>query len=328
MIDGVDMSNKILDLISEYQHAVIKTLILMQKSGIKMPRNRFEWINYKIPSHGKLKGDLDYSKHGAGCKVYYVNEVVDFDFGVNGEIDEFDFYKIWLFSSGNLKKFGIKDDSELIHLFDLEVNSREIAHSCDGWYYLAHKKRLYAIDVDVREPNDSLPMRHNDLVLLLYWDYFYAAELMCRNYKGISHKTDSLLDLENNDRLECKIYFSSWLGYLYVTCEAFKKLKLRVLLLNERPLDFIELVPKADEIGKLINRHSDALRKYRNGVFHLRDNLDSLTEFFSVKENRIEWADELQSTLLSFFKEYRMKCELHYIINHRLSESSLHENNC
>lgn len=45
-----------------------------------MPRNRFEWINYKIPSHGKLKGDLDYSKHGAGCKVYYVNEVVDFDF--------------------------------------------------------------------------------------------------------------------------------------------------------------------------------------------------------------------------------------------------------
>lgn len=70
--------------------------------------------------------------------------------------------------------------------------------------------------------------------------------------------------------------------FLGVVCEGFRGLNIRLLLNNERPNTFQELLPISDAIGTLMKAHSDSLRKFRNNVFHMRENSDFLSHF-SIK---------------------------------------------
>lgn len=64
-----------------------------------------------------------------------------------------------------------------------------------------------------------------------------------------------------------------------------------MLVKDDRPPEFSELIPKADELGKLVKKHGDALRKFRNNVFHLRENIEEIEGFFRERPNRVEWAE-------------------------------------
>ncbi len=99
------------------------------------------------------------------------------------------------------------------------------------------------------------------------------------------------------------IYFFTWLGFLGVTCEGFKKIGMRLLLQNERPDQFRELIPKSDEIGRAMKRHSDPLREVRNNVFHLRDDTEAIKRFFADEAGRLAWAEELHKKFVQFFSD-------------------------
>jgi hypothetical protein len=101
---------------------------------------------------------------------------------------------------------------------------------------------------------------------------------------------------------------------------------MRILLDNERPCDFKELLPISDGIGKLMKEHSNSLRTFRNNIFHLRENTDFLRHFFDEEVERIPWARELHLKFSEFFSQYRVFCEVHYIINGRKGESTLMKN--
>ncbi|WP_296661731.1 hypothetical protein [Paraburkholderia sp.] len=170
---------------------------------------------------------------------------------------------------------------------------------------------------------DLLPHRDMDRVHVLYAHYFLAADLMRSHYAKLRDKWDSRNQISQNNRVNFGIYFCSWLGFLGVTSEGFRDLNLRLLLQRERPASFAELTNKSDEIGKIMKKHEDPLRKFRNDVFHLRKNSDGMTKFLSGEVNRLEWAEELHEKFSEFFSEYRILCEVHYILNGRNSESQL-----
>lgn len=109
----------------------------------------------------------------------------------------------------------------------------------------------------------NLPPRDKDAVLTLYAHYFLAAELMLKNYKKLLAKWNQRSRLSQNDRVQLSIYFCTWLGFLGVTAEGFKKLAVRKLVQDVRPPDFVELVLQSDELGRLLKKHDDALRKFR-----------------------------------------------------------------
>jgi hypothetical protein len=165
--------------------------------------------------------------------------------------------------------------------------------------------------------SEALPSRDKDEVLTLYAHYFLASELMLKNYKKISTKWDQRGQLSRNDRVNFSIYFCTWLGFLRVTAEGFKKIAVHKLLQNARPEDFVGLIPQADALGKLLKKHDDALREFRNDVFHLRESPDKIERFFREQPDRIKWAHELQLAFGGFFSEYRILCQVHYLIEGR-----------
>lgn len=184
------------------------------------------------------------------------------------------------------------------------------------------------IIVSSKKQYDNLPHRDEDSVLTLYAHYFLVAELMRKNFTKLRAKLEQRGHLSQNDSVDLRIYACTWLGFLGVICEGFKKLNIRLLLLEARPLDFRELIPRSDEIGKAIKQHADPLREFRNSIFHLRSDVAASRKFFENKTSRIKWAEELHVDFRAFFSEYRILCEFHYAMSGRTSEMQADRSRC
>jgi hypothetical protein len=171
---------------------------------------------------------------------------------------------------------------------------------------------------------DLLPHRNQDAVLTLYAHYFLAAVIMRENFDKLEAERKSRGRLSKRITVDQGIYFTTWLGFLGVTCEGFRKLNMRALLQNNRPPEFQELLVKSNGLGRVMNLHADELRQLRNSIFHLRDDTEAINKFFAEKAIRKVWAEELNSDFTSFFSDYRVLCEVHYVTTNRTSESHLH----
>ena len=314
------MNRKLADLIRDYQAKVHEALVLMQRSGIRMPDSSWQWIKTDIPQKGLLDGDIEYMKHGAGCTVYLPDGEVDFDFGTRGEIKGFDMWRLSIFANDELSKYGFESQDVLERHFETAVSQGYVVRSDDSLFYVANITRELAVDLDIRLPGDNLPPRNLDIVLVLHSHYFQAAELMLENYDNLYKKWKKNNSLSHRKFVDLRIYQSSWLGFLAVTCEGFEKIRMHLLLRNSRPAVFAELIPKSDPIGKLIKQHRNPLREFRNNTFHLREDPGAIRNFFSPDANRLSWARDLHDAFTDFFSAYRFQCEIHYSNNGRWGE--------
>ena len=169
----------------------------------------------------------------------------------------------------------------------------------------------------------KVPARDEDPLLTLYAHYYLPAELMFENYKRLLNKWQKQGRLAPGESLKYRIYFGTWLGLLGVVTEGFKQLAVRKLIQDARPSDFIELVPECNALGRLLNKHDSELRKFRNKIFHLRDTATDIIGFLTA-QGRLEWAEEVQSSFKKFFSNYRVFCEVHYILQGEVHRKSLH----
>lgn len=308
-------------LITEFQSRVRDAVALMYRSGMTMPNSSFAWLRADIPPTGILDGGIEYFKHGAGCEVRLKTGAVDFDFGESGEIDGFDLWRLTKFTRGRLPFFSFDNAEQIEQSFNAAVACSDLDPSRGGLYYLAGTSRMLAIDIDSTQPGDTLPSQNHDMVMTLYAHYFEAADLMRENFEKLDAKLKKRGKLSRNDEVQNRIYFLTWLGFLWATCEGFtKKINMHRLLTDERPHNFKELLPESDALGKLIKAHFHPLREVRNNVFHLRDNPEKIRKFFSKEADRLSWALELHDALKRFFSNYRIQCAVHYAMNSRKGE--------
>jgi hypothetical protein len=314
------VNKQLADLIHDYQAKVHEALILMHRSGIRMPNSNLQWVKTDIPQKGLLDGDITYVKHGIGCTVHLPNGTVDFDFGRLGEINGFDVWRLFLFAGEKLSTYGFESEDTLVRCFEAAVSEGHLVRSDDYLFYIANLTRALAIDIDSRLPDDNLPARNLDIVMVLHSHYFQAAELMLENYDNLRRKWKKNNSLSYRKVVDLRIYLSSWLGFLAVTCEGFENLGMHLLLSNNRPAAFEELIPKSDAVGKLIKRHRNPLRELRNKTFHLREDPEAIRRFFDPDANRLPWARELHNAFADFFSAYRVECEVHYANNGRRGE--------
>lgn len=317
------MNENLYRLIIDFQDAVKTALKLMHRSGIKMPSSSYEWIKYNIPGVGKLDGGLEYFKHGAGCRVELNSGSLDFDFGMLGEVGGFNAWWLTYFAGKNLTSYGFRNYDDVAEHLKISLDGGDLICPDHDLCYIANVPYTYAIDIDSRNSGDLLPSRNHDRVLILYFHYFETANLMFENYEKINKKMDINRHLSQRQAFDLKIYLFTWLGFLGVACEGFKKLNMRVLLQSERPTEFNKLLPISDNIGKLMKEHSDSLRVFRNNVFHLRQDVEFLHHFFERDVGRLVWAQELHKALSHFFSKYRISCEVHYVLNGRKGESDM-----
>lgn len=169
---------------------------------------------------------------------------------------------------------------------------------------------------------ETLPHRDQDVVMTLYSHYYIAADLMFKNYKKLNSQLEKDGRLSRNRSIDWRIYLTTWLGYLAVTAEGFRKIGVRKLLNTSRPTEFEEVIERANMIGKMLKEHDDALRTFRNNIFHLRDDADGVTRFFREKPDRLSWAEELHTTFEKFFSSYRISFLVHCVRNARGEEAS------
>ncbi|WP_423367510.1 DUF6896 domain-containing protein [Burkholderia sp. LMG 32019] len=320
------MSDEFKRLIVEYKNAISEALVVMQRSGIRMPYSSYDWVYMGIPMGGELEGGGYYWKHGVGCDVRLPEKSVDFDFGENGEIGGFDAWWLAKFAGVNLKEYGFNSADELDKYVNFLTSAGVLIRSLGGQWFVSGEEPVYAIDVDGRKPGDNLPLKTKDPILALHEHQFQAADLMRKNYKKILDKLKKHDRLSQNEKIDVRIYLSTWLGFLRVTCEGFSTLGIRRLLQEERPDEFKEVVGQHDVVVKLEKQHRDALREFRNNTFHPQRNFRVRWEFFDSGKGRIPWAHELHEEVAQFFSSYRFQCEIHYFVQGRLSELDMRQN--
>lgn len=314
------MNEQLANLIHDYQAKIHEALVLMQRSGIRMPGSGWQWIRTNVPQRGALDGNIEYVKHGAGCTVYLPDGTIDFDFGKHGEIKGFDTWRLSVFANGKLSTYGFESTDDLDRHFEKAVAEGHLVGSHDSLFYVANVTRELAVDLDSRLPGDNLPARNLDMVLVLHSQYFQAAELMLENFENLYRGWKKKNSLSHRKFVDLRIYQSSWLGFLAVTCEGFEKLGMHRLLQNSRPAAFEALIPKSDPIGRLIKRHRSPLREFRNNTFHLREDPEAIRSFFEPDAGRLLWARDLHDAFKDFFSAYRLECEIHYSSNGRWGE--------
>lgn len=168
----------------------------------------------------------------------------------------------------------------------------------------------------------TLPHRDEDAVMTLYVHCFLSADLMLKNYKKLSARWDKDGRISKSRYIDFRIYVTTWLGYLAVTAEGFKKLGMRRLLEGSRPNEFEDVIEQANTVGRMLKEHDDALRKFRNNIFHLRDDSNEVMRFFYEKPGRLAWAEELHSAFRKFFSGYRVSFFVHCLRNQRSDEAS------
>lgn len=297
----------------------------MQRSGIRMPASSMDWVYMDIPESGGLGGEVSYYKHGAGCEVKFSNGLIDFDFGEMGEVGGFDVWRLTIFAGDKLSDYGFSDSDSLRRCVDSLAAAGALTQSIYGQYYISSVDPLYAIDVDGRSPGDNLPLKSQDPILSLYTIHFQAADLMRENYEKLCGKWEKNNHLGLSDRIKVKIYMSSWLGYLNVVCEGFWKLSVGDLLRECRPERFKDIIHQYDVVEELFGRHIYELKGFRNNLFHPRQDMRVVRDFFNRSEDRISWAHELHKEIARFFSSYRVNCEVHCALQGRLSELDIRQ---
>lgn len=131
------MDSRLFALVSDYQAVVCQAVELLVASGIERPTSNTSWAGLDIPQSGELKGQIRYYKHGYGCAVHFPGNVVDFDFGSNGEINGFDAWRLVGFAGIRLRAYGFSEEAELKTAFAAAVECGELRFSGYLLYYLS-----------------------------------------------------------------------------------------------------------------------------------------------------------------------------------------------
>ena len=117
-------------LIDDYKAAVERAVESLEATGIPRPASTTEWVGYDVPGRGELNGGGKYFIHGFGCAVRLPDLFVDFDFGDDGQIDGFDWYRLSTFAGSRLLTcYDIEDEASLRSLFDAASRDGELLHS-------------------------------------------------------------------------------------------------------------------------------------------------------------------------------------------------------
>lgn len=130
------MDSRLSTLITDYQGSVGQAVELMAASGFERPASNADWVCLEIPQIGELSGGISYFKHGYGCAVHLPGGAVNFDFGLDGEIDGFNASRLIMYAGVRLSGYGFSSEAELQKVFDAATNSGEMRFSGDILYYL------------------------------------------------------------------------------------------------------------------------------------------------------------------------------------------------
>lgn len=138
------MVERLIKMIKEFQANVLEAASLFEKyKGVtqsKLARSRFEGL----ATDGFLDPEqtIEYYFHGIGLCVTFPNRRIDWDFGLNGRIDGFDAWRLWIFATEGTDNFPEFKQKENLDKVFREAEIQGIIHMPfknlkDGLHYLS-----------------------------------------------------------------------------------------------------------------------------------------------------------------------------------------------
>jgi hypothetical protein len=134
------MLERFIQLIYEYQFRVKEAIDLFDRyKGLKQPKHPLEWQVSGISQTGYLDSDskMFYFLHGDGCCVHLPSGRVDWDFGIDGQIDGFDLFRLDEFVDKGTENFPEFRDKQKLKAVFSEAESKGLILQSDYiLYYL------------------------------------------------------------------------------------------------------------------------------------------------------------------------------------------------
>ena len=113
--------NVLLNLINDYQNEVQKFMERFE-SKYKCSDVLRAWREEIIEKEGHLPDGIEFELHGIGCRIYYPDHEVDFDFGPENRSDGFDLWRLKKYLSQR------KDIQQILSVSELEAIFKELEH--------------------------------------------------------------------------------------------------------------------------------------------------------------------------------------------------------
>lgn len=127
------MDPRLARLISDYQQRVAAAVRMLEDAGLPRPASAFQWSAMDASQVGTLPDGFSYFKHGFGCAVDGPIGHVDFDFGLRGQIDGFNPYRLYKFAERRLAQYGFASQGEIESAVEDAHNAGDLAFS-DQYY--------------------------------------------------------------------------------------------------------------------------------------------------------------------------------------------------
>lgn len=131
-------------MIHEYQANVLEAASLFEKyKGVSQGKlfcARFEGL--AMDGFLDPEQTIEYYFHGIGLCVTFPTHDIDWDFGYDGRLDGFDFWRLWIFAKDSTNQFPeFKEKETLERAFNeagnLGIIHKRFKHFQDNLYYLS-----------------------------------------------------------------------------------------------------------------------------------------------------------------------------------------------
>jgi len=135
------MDTKLQRLVSDYQTVVSRRFTqLRTELGFAAPESNVAWACNDLEQRGRLSDGALYFKHGYGCAFKGASDIIDFDFGDNGEIDGFDASSLWGFAVASKKDYGFASEKEIAAAITRSAAEGALRFSGSILYYVQKKE--------------------------------------------------------------------------------------------------------------------------------------------------------------------------------------------
>lgn len=127
-------------LIEQFNHIQRRAVdVLEREFGCKRPESNMDFVSRCAPHIRKVGyecGGYKIRPHGYGMEIKVDGKTIDFDFGINGEIDGFDAWRLSCFSRRNNLINRLKSEEDIKSAILSAVESGHIVKSEGLNYYI------------------------------------------------------------------------------------------------------------------------------------------------------------------------------------------------
>ena len=132
------MDERFARIIADYLGRIQEAVRRLEESGIPLPKSQIAWADTDVPMMSSLVNKTTYYQHGFGIKVKWDGQLVEFDFGPEGQTDCIDLHFLIYSFKDSLQNYGFESKEELIKLFWRAETLGEICPITHSLFQIKH----------------------------------------------------------------------------------------------------------------------------------------------------------------------------------------------